>query len=66
VLFFAAGLAVGLLSSAFPILLNKCGTGFVGTLLIGFLTLAAIIGAIWAPETGGKTLQQIEAERYAA
>jgi inositol transporter-like SP family MFS transporter len=65
VLFFAARIAVGLLSSAFPILLTRSGIGFVGTLLIGFLTLAAIIGAIWAPETRGKTLQQIEAERYA-
>jgi inositol transporter-like SP family MFS transporter len=57
---------VGLLSSAFPVLLTRSGIGFVGTLLIGFLTLAAIIGAIWAPETRGKTLQQIEAERYRA
>ena len=64
VLFFAARVAVGLLSSAFPILLTKNGIGIVGTLLIGFLTLAALIGAIWAPETRGKTLQQIEAERY--
>src|SRR5215469_16942693 len=66
VLFFAARIAVGLLSSAFPVLLTRSGIGFVGTLLISFLTLAAIIGAIWAPETRGKTLQQIEAERYAA
>ncbi|HWX19889.1 MAG TPA: MFS transporter [Candidatus Binatia bacterium] len=66
VLFFAARVAVGLLSSAFPILLTRNGIGFVGTLLIAFLTLAALIGAIWAPETRGKTLQQIEAERYSA
>ena len=66
VLFFAARIAVGLLSSAFPILLTKSGIGFVGTLLIGFLTLAMIIGTCWAPDTRGKTLQQIEAERYGA
>ena len=66
VLFFAARIAVGLLSSAFPILLTRSGIGYVGTILIGFLTLAAIIGAIWAPETRGKTLHQIEAERYGA
>ena len=66
VLFFAARVAVGLLSSAFPVLLTRRGIGLVGTLLIAFLTLAAIIGAIWAPETRGKTLQQIEAERYGA
>jgi MFS transporter, SP family, inositol transporter len=66
VLFFAARIAVGVLSSAFPILLTRSGIGFVGTLLIGFLTLAMIIGTCWAPETRGKTLQQIEAERYGA
>jgi inositol transporter-like SP family MFS transporter len=64
VLFFAARIAVGLLSSVFPLLLTKSGIGFVGTLLIGFLTLALIIGATWAPETRGKALLQIEAERY--
>jgi MFS transporter, SP family, inositol transporter len=66
VLFFAARIAVGVLSSAFPILLTKNGVGSVGTLLIGFLVLAMVIGAIWTPETRGKTLQQIEAERYGA
>ena len=45
VLFFAARIAVGLLSSVFPILLAKNGVGFVGTLLIGFLVLAMVIGA---------------------
>ena len=64
VLFFAARIAAGLLSSVFPVLLTRSGVGFVGTLLIGFLTLAMIIGSIWAPDTRGKTLQQIEAERY--
>lgn len=64
VLFFAARIAVGLLSSAFPMLLTKSGIGFVGTILIGFLTLAMIIGTAWAPETRGKPLLQIEAERY--
>jgi MFS transporter, SP family, inositol transporter len=64
VLFFAARIAVGLLSSAFPLLLTKSGIGFVGTLLIGFLSLAMIIGVTWAPETRGKGLRQIEAERY--
>jgi inositol transporter-like SP family MFS transporter len=64
VLFFGARIAVGLLSSAFPLLLTRSGIGFVGTLMIGFLTLALIIGATWAPETRGKPLLQIEAERY--
>jgi inositol transporter-like SP family MFS transporter len=65
VLFFAARIAVGVLSSAFPILLTTRGIGFVGVLLIGFLMLALVIGTIWTPATRGKTLQEIEAERYA-
>src|SRR5512141_1018503 len=36
VLFFAARIAVGLLSSAFPVLLTRNGVGSVGTLLIAF------------------------------
>lgn len=64
VLFFAARVAVGLLSSAFPVLLTRNGVGFVGTLLIGFLVLALLIGTVWTPDTRGKTLQEIEAERY--
>lgn len=54
VLFFAARIAVGLLSFVFPVLLTAKGIGPVGTLLIGFLTLAMIIGAIWTPETREK------------
>jgi inositol transporter-like SP family MFS transporter len=44
--------------------LTQSGIGFVGTLLIGFLTLAMIIGVTWAPETRGKALLEIEEERY--
>jgi inositol transporter-like SP family MFS transporter len=54
----------GLLSYFFPTLLAVTGLTGVGLLLIGLLTVALIIGAVWAPETRGKTLQQIEVERY--
>jgi inositol transporter-like SP family MFS transporter len=56
----------GLLSYFFPTLLAVTGLTGVGLLLIGLLTVALIIGAVWAPETRGKTLQQIEVERYGA
>jgi inositol transporter-like SP family MFS transporter len=54
----------GLLSYFFPTLLAVTGLTGVGLLLIGLLTVALVIGAVWAPETRGKTLQQIEIERY--
>jgi inositol transporter-like SP family MFS transporter len=53
-----------LLSYFFPTLLAVTGLTGVGLLLIGLLTVALVIGAVWAPETRGKTLQQIEVERY--
>jgi inositol transporter-like SP family MFS transporter len=54
----------GVLSYFFPTLLAVTGLTGVGLLLIGLLTVALVIGAVWAPETRGKTLQQIEIERY--
>jgi inositol transporter-like SP family MFS transporter len=54
----------GVLSYFFPTLLAVTGLTGVGLLLIGLLAVALVIGAVWAPETRGKTLQQIEIERY--
>ncbi|MET0997771.1 MAG: MFS transporter, partial [Marmoricola sp.] len=64
VLFFAARVAVGLLSYVFPTLLDQRGVPFVGTLMLGFLLVALAVGAIWAPDTQGKSLRDIETERY--
>ncbi len=64
VLFFAARCAVGGLSYWFPTLLTQHGVPFVGTLMIGLLAVALVVGTVWAPNTQGKTLQEIEAERY--
>ncbi len=64
VLFFAARCAVGGLSYWFPTLLTEQGVPFVGTLMIGLLAVALVVGTVWAPDTQGKTLQEIEAERY--
>lgn len=54
----------GLLSYFFPTLLVAIGLTGVGILLIALLTVALVIGAVWAPQTRGKTLRQIEIERY--
>jgi MFS transporter, SP family, inositol transporter len=63
-LFFAARVAIGALSFFFPALLSATGLPTVGSVLIAVLILALIIGALGAPQTQGKTLQQIETERY--
>ena len=56
------GLAI--ISAFFPTLLAVTGLTGVGLLLIGLLTVALIIGAVAAPQTRGKTLREIEIERY--
>jgi len=64
VLFFAARCAVGGLSYAFPVLLDQKGVPFVGTLLLGSLLVALVVGVVWAPSTQGRTLREIEQDRY--
>lgn len=64
VLFFAARCAVGVLSYWFPSLLREQGVPFVGTLMIALLVVAAVVGTVFAPRTQGRSLQEIERERY--
>ncbi|WP_099022986.1 MFS transporter [Mycolicibacterium palauense] len=63
-MFFVCRSATGLLSYFFPTLLAVTGLMTVGILLVVLLTIALVIGAIWAPNTRGKSLRQIETERY--
>ncbi|MGV9797076.1 MFS transporter [Mycobacterium sp. NPDC003449] len=65
-MFFVVRTATGLLSYFFPTLLAATGLTTVGILLVALLTIALLIGAIGAPSTRGRTLQDIEAERYGA
>jgi len=66
VLFFAARLAIGFLSYFFPVLLTSAGVANVGLIMIALLTVALLVGAIWTPNTRGKSLEEIERERYGA
>ncbi|MGK8524935.1 MFS transporter [Nocardia asteroides] len=63
-MFFVVRSATGLLSYFFPTMLAATGLTTVGLLLIGLLTVALAIGAVFAPRTQGKTLREIEVERY--
>jgi len=64
VLFFAARIAVGLLSYFFPVLLTGAGVGTVGLIMIALLAVALVVGAVWTPNTRGRSLEEIERERY--
>ncbi|GAA1489811.1 MFS transporter [Brachybacterium sacelli] len=64
VVFFVARIAVGVLSYFFPTLLAAEGVPVVGGLMIALLVGAALIGVLGAPDTRGKSLEQIEVERY--
>ncbi|GGK92343.1 inositol transporter-like SP family MFS transporter [Curtobacterium luteum] len=64
VLFLAARVMVGLLSIWFPLLLSDIGLRALGGLILGLLALSFLVGTIWAPDTRGKRLEEIEAERY--
>lgn len=64
VLFLAARVLVGLLSVWFPVLLTRIGLDGLGLLILGLLTASLLIGTLWTPRTQGKSLRQIEGERY--
>lgn len=66
VLFFTARIAVGLLSYLFPTLLDNQGVPFVGTIMIALLAVSLVVGVVWTPDTAGKSLKEIEVERYGA
>lgn len=63
-LFFIARVLPGFLSFVFPVLLAQLGLQGIGVLILGLLIVAMLIGIIWTPDTRGKSLEQIEAERF--
>ena len=63
-LFLAARVLVGLLSVGFPALLSQIGLKGLGVLILALLVASLLIGTIWTPRTRGKSLEEIERERY--
>ncbi len=66
VMFFAVRGAAGVWSMIFPVILSSLGFKVAGTCMIIFLLLSLLIGTIWTPKTQGKSLKEIEKERYGA
>lgn len=52
--------------SFFVPVLTATGFTTLAWILTGFLFVSGLIGVIWAPQTRGKTLEEIEAERIGA
>lgn len=63
-MFFVARIGVGLISLVVPVMITVIGFKWAGAIMIGFLIVHMIIGLIMAPETRGKTLEEIQEERY--
>ncbi|PAD36942.1 MFS transporter [Terribacillus saccharophilus] len=63
-IFALARIAVGLISLVVPLMITSLGFQSAGMIMIGFLVIAAVIGLIMAPETRGKSLEEIQEDRY--
>lgn len=63
-IFFICRIGVGLISLIVPTMIAVLGFKVAGTMMIVLLVVHLIIGVLMAPETRGKTLKQIEEERY--
>ncbi|PAD22243.1 MFS transporter [Terribacillus saccharophilus] len=63
-IFALARIAVGLISLVVPLMITSLGFRASGMIMIGFLVIAAVVGLIMAPETRGKSLEEIQEDRY--
>lgn len=64
VMFCAVRLTLGIWSVIVPTVMTKFGFQLAAACMVGFLIISAIVGIVFAPNTSGKTLEEIEKERY--
>jgi inositol transporter-like SP family MFS transporter len=57
-------LGVGLVSLVVPLMISHVGFPIAGSIMIAFLIISTLVGAIMIPDTRGKSLHSIEQERY--
>lgn len=63
-LFFIARLSVGIWLYYFPQIFKYVGIQAAAAFLVTFAAISMIVGTLFTPNTRGKTLEQIETERY--
>ncbi|WP_163538575.1 MFS transporter [Gracilibacillus sp. YIM 98692] len=63
-LFFIARVGVGLISLVVPLMLTIYGFRLTGTFMIALLVVHLVVGILLAPNNNGKSLEQIQKERY--
>ncbi|WP_077624576.1 MFS transporter [Sediminibacillus massiliensis] len=63
-MYFIVRSGIAVWSFALPIVMDTLGFTVAGIVMIAFLVIHLVIGLALAPNTQGKTLQQIESERY--
>ena len=63
-MYFLVRTGIAVWSFILPLLMDTLGFTTAGIVMIVFLAIHMVIGIIMAPNTQGKTLQQIEKERY--
>ena len=63
-MYFIVRTGISIYSFVLPTILATLGFRVTGIIMISFLIIHAVIGIILTPKTQGKTLRQIEVERY--
>ncbi|MDO5113378.1 MAG: MFS transporter [Planctomycetia bacterium] len=63
--FFAARITVGIWTALVPMIMaSSYGFPLAAKCMVGFALFSLLVGTLYAPDTSGKTLEQIERERY--
>ncbi|MFD6442401.1 MFS transporter [Peribacillus sp. NPDC060186] len=65
-MFSVARIGVGLFSLVIALLITTLGFKIAGLIMIAFLIIHLVIGVTMSPETRGKSLEEIQKERYGA
>lgn len=63
-MYFIVRTGISIYSFVLPTILVSLGFKVTGIIMISFLVIHAVIGIVLTPKTQGKTLRQIELERY--
>ncbi|WP_085522996.1 MFS transporter [Tuberibacillus sp. Marseille-P3662] len=63
-MYFLVRFGIGIWSFLLPTVMDTLGFQTAGIVMIGFLVVHCIIGILLAPNTQGKTLEEIEDERF--